>query len=204
MISLTSPVKTRAHGWPAAAKLVALCLATLGLFFIQNLWAHLAILVLVLALYAAPGWQFLRGGLAKLWMLWPFVLIVALFHLIDGSVIPGLVILLRLVSAVALANLVTMTTRLSDMISVVHWLAAPLRRFGIASRPLEIAIALVIRMTPVLLAKGRALDDAWRARSPRRANWRIILPFTLLALDDADQISDALRARGGLLSTEDT
>ena len=32
MISLTSPVETRAHGWPAGAKLGALCLATLLLF----------------------------------------------------------------------------------------------------------------------------------------------------------------------------
>ena len=86
---------------------------------------------------------------------------------------------------------------------MVHWLCTPLRALGLSTRPLEIAIALVIRMTPVLLTKGRALSDAWRARSPRRANWRIILPFTLLALDDADHISDALRARGGLVSKED-
>ena len=203
MISLTSPVRTRAHDWPAGAKLAALCGATLGLFFIENLTAHLVILAGVLALYAAPGRVFLRNGLRQLWMLWPFVLVVALYHLIDGSVGQGAVILLRLVSAVALANLVTMTTRLSDMIAVVHWLCTPLRALGLSTRPLEIAIALVIRMTPVLLTKGRALSDVWRARSPRRANWRIILPFTLLALDDADHISDALRARGGLVSKED-
>ncbi len=203
MISLTSPVRTRAHDWPAGAKLAALCGATLALFFIQGLAAHLAILAAVLALYALPGRAFLRSGLGALRMLWPFVLVVALYHLIDGSPAQGAVIVLRLVSAVALANLVTMTTRLSEMIAVVHWLAAPLRALGLGTRPLEIAIALVIRITPVLLGKGQALADAWRARSPRRATWRIILPFTLLALDDADHISDALRARGGLVSTED-
>lgn len=204
MISLTSPVRTRAHDWPAGAKLAALCAATLGLFFIQSLVAHLVILAGVLLLYALPGRAFLRGGLGALRMLWPFVLVVALYHLIDGSAEQGAVIVLRLISAVALANLVTMTTRLTDMIAVVHWLCTPLRALGVSTRPLEIAIALVIRMTPVLLDKGRALTDAWRARSPRRATWRLILPFTLLALDDADHISDALRARGGLVSKEDT
>ena len=44
------------------------------------------------------------------------------------------------VSAVALANLVTMTTRLSDMIAVVHRLTAPLRVLGLPSRALELAI----------------------------------------------------------------
>ena len=43
MISLTSPVRTRAHDWPAGAKLAALCGATLGLFFIENLTAHLVL-----------------------------------------------------------------------------------------------------------------------------------------------------------------
>ncbi|WP_323763726.1 energy-coupling factor transporter transmembrane component T [Marinovum sp.] len=203
MISLTSPVRTRAHDWPAGVKLAALCGATLALFFIDSLAAHLAILAGVLALYALPGRAFLRGGLAALRMLWPFVLVVALYHLIDGSAAEGAVIVLRLVSAVALANLVTMTTRLTDMIAVIHWLCTPLRALGVSTRPLEIAIALVIRLTPVLLVKGRELNDAWLARSPRRATWRIILPFTLLALDDADHISDALRARGGLVSTEE-
>ena len=126
-----------------------------------------------------------------------------LFHLVDGSVLAGAVIIMRLITAVALANLVTMTTRLTDMIAVVHWLGAPLRRMGLRTRPLEVAMALVIRMTPVLLDKGTALTQSWRARSPRRPNWRIVLPFTLLALDDADHISDALRARGGLVTPED-
>lgn len=203
MISLTSPVRTRVHDWPARVKLAGLCLATLGLFFITDPLVHLAMLAAVLALYAAPGGAFLRAGLRSLWMLWPFVLVVAVFDLIDGSAAQGAVIAMRLVTAVALANLVTMTTRLTDMIAVVRWLTSPLRRLGLNTRALEIAMALVIRMTPVLLKKGAALTESWRARSPRRPNWRIVLPFTLLALDDADHISDALRARGGLVSPED-
>ena len=203
MISLTSPIKTRAHDWSAGAKLAALCVTTLGLFFVTDLSAQLAIFAAVLGLYAVPGLVFLRAGVAKLKVLWPFILVVVIFHLIDGSHEKGAVIVLRLMSAVALANLVTMTTRLSDMIAVVHRVTTPLRALGLNTRALEIAIALVIRITPVLLGKGTALADAWRARSPRRPNWRIVLPFTLLALDDAEHISDALRARGGLVSMED-
>lgn len=203
MISLTSPVRTRAHDWPAGAKLAALSVATLGLFFVESLGLQLLIAAGVLVLYALPGWVFLRDGLGKLRMLWPFLLILLVYHLIDGSLYAGAVVLLRLLSAVALANLVTMTTRLSDMIAVVHWLCTPLRALGVSTRPLEIAIALVIRMTPVLFSRARTLIDAWRARSPRRPNWRILLPLTLAALDDADHISDALRARGGLVSMED-
>ncbi|MFS4437785.1 energy-coupling factor transporter transmembrane component T family protein [Paracoccaceae bacterium GXU_MW_L88] len=198
MISLTSPVEIWAHRLPAGAKLAALCAATLGLFFIQNLPLLALILLAILGLYASGGHLFLRSGLRQLLVLWPFLLIIAIWHLWTGAISEGAVILLRILSAVALANFVTMTTRLSDMMDVLHVLTRPLARFGLNPKALELAVALVIRMTPVLAEKGGRLNEAWRARSPRRAGWRIVLPFAVLALDDADHVAEALRARGGI------
>ncbi|UWR22815.1 energy-coupling factor transporter transmembrane protein EcfT [Sulfitobacter sp. S190] len=198
MISLTSPVRTRAHGWPAGAKLAALCVATVALFAWSSLWVQGAVALLVLCIYAAPGPVFLRYGLRRLWPLWPFVVILLGYHLWIGSPETGAVIALRMVSAVALANLVTMTTGLTQMMGVVSWMLAPTRRLGIGTRAIELAVALVVRFTPVLADKGRGLTQAWQARAARRPGWRIVVPFLVLALDDADHVADALRARGGL------
>ena len=198
MISLTSPVETRAHGWPAGAKLGALCAATLLLFGIVDLVWQIAFCAGMLLLYALPGRAFLKGGLGRLRMLWPFVALILLWHILTSDAEAGLVIVLRMVTAVGLANLVTMTTKLSDMMAVVRWLATPLRRFGVRTRSLELAVALVVRFTPVLAANGQMLSLAWRARSRRRAGWRIVMPFTVLAIDDAEHVAEALRARGGL------
>ncbi|MDE1063312.1 MAG: energy-coupling factor transporter transmembrane component T [Pseudomonadales bacterium] len=202
MISLTSPVETKAHHWSAGLKLAALCLSTLVLFSIDSLVIKSAFLAFVITLYALPGPIFMRYGLLKLRILWPFILIVFLWHLWIQELLQGVAIIIRMICAVALANLVTMTTKLSDMIDVVHFLTQPLQRFGLNPRVLELSIALVIRMTPVLLNKGENLGMAWKARSTRRSSWKIILPFTLIALDDADQVAEALRARGGLTNPE--
>ena len=202
MISLTSPVETKAHHWNAGLKLGALCLSTLVLFSIDSLVIKSAFLAFVITLYALPGPIFMRYGLLKLRILWPFILIVFLWHLWIQELLQGVAIIIRMICAVALANLVTMTTKLSDMIDVVHFLTQPLQRFGLNPRVLELSIALVIRMTPVLLNKGENLGMAWKARSTRRSSWKIILPFTLIALDDADQVAEALRARGGLTNPE--
>ena len=202
MISLTSPVETKAHHWSAGLKLAALCLSTLVLFSIDSLVIKSAFLAFVITLYALPGPIFMRYGLLKLRILWPFILIVFLWHLWIQELLQGSAIIIRMICAVALANLVTMTTKLSDMIDVVHFLTQPLQRFGLNPRVLELSIALVIRMTPVLLNKGENLGMAWKARSTRRSSWKIILPFTLIALDDADQVAEALRARGGLTNPE--
>jgi len=198
MISLTSPVKTRAHGWPAGAKLLALCVASVVLFAAAGLTFQLTAAAVVLCLYALPGRVFLRHGLRRIWPLWPFVVVLLVWHAFTGAWVAGAVIVLRMLTAVALANLVTMTTSLQAMMNVVSWLLRPFARFGVNVRAIELAAAMVIRFTPVLGEKGKALALAWRARSRRPAGWRVILPFMVLALDDADHVSEALRARGGI------
>ncbi len=204
MISLNSPVETRAHHWRAGVKLSALCLSTLVLFFIHNLIFHGVFFAVVLLLYALPGKTFFCFGWRQLKILWPFVVLLAIWHLVTHEYQQGGIIIFRLLSSVALANLVTMTTRLTDMIDVVHFVTRPLQRFGVNTKALELAMALVIRMTPVLIGKGQSLSYAWRARSTRRSGWRIILPFTVLALDDADNVAQALRARGGLTADDNS
>ncbi len=197
MISLTSPVDTRAHSLPAGGKLLALCLASVALFAVRDVWVHLMAALSVLALYALPGRIFFVHGVRRLWPLWPFVAVILAWHVATGATQDGLLICLRMLSAVGLANLVTMTTSLSEMMAVLRRLLRPFGWLGVNLRAIELAAAMVIRFTPVLALKGSALTMAWRARSRRRAGWRVIVPFMVLALDDADHVAEALRARGG-------
>lgn len=197
MLTLTSPVETSLHRLPAAAKLAALCLFTVLLFRLDSPVPLAVALVAVAALHAAFGRLFASHALGLLLPLWPFVLVIALWHLWLHDMSRGATILLRLVAAVAAANLVTMTTRLSDMIAIVERLAAPLGRIGLSPRNLALAIALVIRFLPVLSHRMGQITEALRARSPRRAGYRVLVPATLAALDDADHVAEALRARGG-------
>ena len=131
----------------------------------------------------------------------PFVGALLAWHLLTGDAARGAVITLRMVTLIALANLVTMTTALSAMVELVRTMTAPLRRLGLPTHLLETAIPLVIRFTPVLIARAEGLAEAWRARSFRRPGWRLLLPLMLGALDDADHVSEALRARGGVLGS---
>lgn len=198
MISLTSPVRTRAHGWPAWVKLAALCLVTAALFMVDNLWVLAGAAAGMCALYALPGRVFLWAGLKALWRLWPFILIFFVWAVFQGRLYDGAVITLRMITTVGLANLVTMTTILTDMMALLAKLTAPLARIGIRPRPIELALALAIRFIPEITRKGSLVAQSWRARSPRRVGWRIVLPLALLALDDADHVAEALRARGGV------
>ena len=197
MLTLTSPRETPLHGWPAGAKLVGLCLFTLALFQLSApLW--LAGVAVALALgHLALGRDIAAAALRLLRPLWPFALIVAVWHLALGDPAGGAVILLRMGIAVAAANLVTMTTRLSDMLAVLMRLLSPLSRLGLPGDRIALAVALVIRFIPVLADRIVLVRAAWSARSPRPPSWRIVVPAALAALDEAEHVAEALRARGG-------
>jgi biotin transport system permease protein len=196
MLTLTSPVETWAHRLPAGAKLLALALATTGLFLLTSPFALTCAALAAVALYLTGGGRFARTGARHLWPLWPFVAVVGLWHLWTADLSGGAAILLRMVTAVALANFVTMTTRLSDMLAVFEHLARPLSPL-LPPRRLALAFALVIRFIPVMLDRMAQIEASWRARAPRRPRWRVLVPAVLAALDDADRVAEALRARGG-------
>jgi biotin transport system permease protein len=197
MLALTSPVQTPFHRLPAGGKLAALAAFTVLLFQLNSPIALALALGLIAALHMPGGWPFATHALRLLRPLWPFALVLTLWHLWTNDPRGGAIVLLRLTTALAAANLVTMTTRLSDMIAVVERVASPLARLGLPPRTLALAIALTIRFLPVLSDRLTRIAEAWRARSSRRPAWRILTPATLATLDDADQVAEALRARGG-------
>lgn len=197
MLTLTSAHKTWAHPLPAGAKLLALAGVTAGLFALQTPLSLGVAALAVAGLLASGGPAFARESLAMLRPLLPFVVIIALWHLITRDPSGGAVILLRMAAAVAAANFVTMTTRLSDMLAAMECALRPLQALGLKPKPFAIALALVIRFIPVMLTRFDTLSAAFRARSPRRPGWRILMPATLSALDDAERVAEALRARGG-------
>jgi biotin transport system permease protein len=197
MLTLTCPIETPLHRIPPGPKLLVLAGVSVVLFRLDGTPLAVACAA-VAALYLAFGWRFARYGAVLLRTLWPFLLVLGLWHGWTGDWHAGAVLAGRMLAAVALANLVTMTSRLADMIALVERIAAPLARLGLSPRVLAVAMGLVIRFTPVLMDKAALLGQAWRARSAARVNGRIVLPVALIALDDADRVAEAIRARGGL------
>lgn len=200
MLTLTHPRKTPAHHLPAGLKLALLAGASVLIFRLPPLGLGAAAIALI-GLYAALGRDLLQAGLRGIWPLWPFVLILGLWHGYLGEYATGGYLIARMLLAVGAANLVTLTTPISSMIEVIARLLRPLRPLGINPQAVALAMALVIRFAPVLLEKQRGLALAWRARSAKRPGWRVALPLTLAALDEADHVAEALRARGGVTAS---
>ena len=198
MLALTLERPTWAHRLPAGLKLAVVALAVLLALPVTDPRLIAALLAAVGGLYASLGAQAMRQGLRLMRPLALVLAIIMAWHLALGEGRLGLLVCLRILALVGLANLVTLTTRLDDLMAVVDWLLAPLARLGLPTGRVALAVALVIRQIPALTARAEALRQAWRARATRRPGPQLALPLVLSALDDAEQVAEALRARGGL------
>ncbi|WP_186415059.1 energy-coupling factor transporter transmembrane protein EcfT [Pannonibacter sp. P2PFMT1] len=196
MISLYLPGTSLLHRLPAGVKLIGLAAASLMFFPVDSPVVLAAGGCAVLAVYAALG----RTALKQLSLLRPllplFAVLLAL-HWLSGSLMGGVIVLLRLLLLVMLANLVTMTTRMDDMLEAISPLFRPLAFFGVSPRRPALAVTLVLRFLPVLLALSAAQREAYQARTGKRSSWRLLAPFALQALAMADHVGEALVARGG-------
>lgn len=203
MLSFESPVQTVWHGVPVIWKLLVVLVCTLLLFIHDSVWMQVFALIVCGILYVIGGREFFMAGVQRLSFIWPFLVVILIWHVLTHTAMQGLMISLRLIAILGISNLMTMTTRLSDLLGLIHKGLTPFRRLGLNTRPVEIAVALVVRFTPTFISKGTALRDAWKMRSRKKPGWRIVFPLSLAAIDDAEQVADALKARGGILQQRD-
>lgn len=178
---------------PAGVKLAALAGLGAGLVFVDRVDLLAGAFAVALGLaWAVGGWALLRA-------LRPVALMLAVVfaaHAALGDWWLGLAVVLRIGALLLLASTVSAATGISEMLAVLDRLLAPLRWCGVPTRPVGVACLLTLRFAPMLGQRWQGLAAAWRARSPRRARWRIVVPFVISALDDADGTADALAARG--------
>lgn len=183
------------HRIPAGTKLLFLLIAG-TLFFAQDQWwIFVSALGAVFTVYAILGSQALKRLLHLRALLPLLILIYALQWYVAGhnqaAVSAG-----RLLLMITLADLVTMTTPMQAMLDSISPVFRPLERFGLSSRKLSLAIALVIRFIPVLFEVWARRREAWQARTSRRPSLMLIKLFLLDTLRMADHVAEALDARG--------
>lgn len=196
MISLYLSKRSWLHGLPAGVKLLALAGITLALLPITEPFEMAGALGAVLLVYAS-----LPAAWGVTWRLFrPLLLLMAVILALyywSGQPEAGALVMLRILTLVLLANLVTLTTRVDQMMAALLPLFRPLAYVGLSPRRLSLMVALAIRFVPLLFERFSDLAEAWRARSPRRPSWRLVAPFAVRTLLMSEQVAEALAARGG-------
>ncbi|PRB15644.1 energy-coupling factor transporter transmembrane protein EcfT [Microbacterium sp. MYb62] len=195
MISLYLPGTGVLHRAPAGVKLAMLAIGALVLSLYPHDPVSIAVaLIVVLGLYRVDGLPF-RVPLAEIWRLRWIVLVLAAALLIFVSPTAAWINTGRVVAVLLLAGLLTLTTRMSDLLAVLQRLVNPLRRLGLDPQAVALAISLTLTTIPVIAGFAEQVREAERARGVR-LGVRSVLPPLVLALRHADDVGDALAARG--------
>ena len=203
MFTNVSSVGTKLDKISVQRKIIVTCSAAAILFFIKNPIVMFSIFAALLLIYfMVGGLKFLRLGIYQLKVTVPFVIILAFWHLYLDQLDRGMALIFRLISAFLIANLFLLTSKIHDIILAIQKYSVYLKILGINSHAVSITIGLFIRSIPILKQRAKNLMLAQSARSTKRSFWRISVPLAISILDDADHVSEALRARGGIRKKE--
>lgn len=177
-------------------------------------WKLLGVLVLTTALVAIP--RPVAVGVAALGvvavaltsglglrtlgsLVWPLrwiVLILTPFQVWTAGWERAVVVVGGLVVAIAAAGIVTLTTRVADMMDTIVAVLRPFERLGIDSDRVGLAMALALRSIPVIHRTMGECSEARRARGLERSPRALLVPFVVRTVRHAERVGEALVARG--------
>jgi biotin transport system permease protein len=196
MLSLYVPGTTPVHRAPAGLKLAVLALLGLALFATARLVLVATALVLVLA--AGLLWARLpsRALTSQVRAVWIWLVALFGFHLLVTGPLVGAVAVLRLLTLVLAAAVVTATTRMTALVAVIEWLTSPLRVFGVRPARIGLVIAMTLRFIPLVSDRAARIREAQAARGAHRMRPAMVVPLLVQVLRMATTVGEALDARG--------
>lgn len=195
MIALYRPGSSFLHRAHAAAKTVGLVLTALGISLAPRTLLVAAIaLALVVIGYIAAGFG-PRVLLGQLWLARWVVVVMVATQVLFVPPVETAASTAKVLALVLVAALLTLTTRSEDLLAALERALAPLRRIRIDPARIALVLSLTIALIPVIASFARRIREAQRARGVR-LGYRAVVPLLVLSLRHADQVADALSARG--------
>jgi len=194
-IGLYRPGTSLLHRLPAGVKVETLVVAGVFSILVRTPAQTAGAMAVVLVAYVAGRiplrvlWQTVRP---VLWVLVP----VAVFQVMVVGWERAVVIVGVVVTLVLLAGLVTLTTRTSDLVEVVVRWSRHVRFLGANPERIGLMLNLAIRGVPLVVELAEEVRDAQHARGKAVSPRAFAVPLIVGALRRAEEIGDALAARG--------
>lgn len=195
MISLYRPGTGFLHRLSATSKLIGLMVISLVVAIMPHtVWSISAVGIAVIVIYFTSG---VGLGLLfrQVWQLKWLIAMLAAFLWIFSSAEAAWINTVRVIAILTLAGVVTATTRMEDLLDVLRRALTPFARWGVNPDAVALTISLTLTMVPVVAGFLDVLREAQRARGVRLGP-RVVVPLLVMAMRHADDVGDALVARG--------
>lgn len=201
MLSLYRPGTGLFYRISAGSKVLLLALAVTGLSLLPSTWQAAGIAALsvfvgfIVAGLPNVSWG-VRAGVRMLVDLKWLLLIILIGQLLFTPLEAAIASTVRIVAAVALAGLLTLTTKTADLLSFTEWALTPLRWVRIDPARVALMLSVALSAIPALMNSATQVREAQRARGSRGNLGHFTLAFLIVSLKHADEVGEALAARG--------
>ncbi|WBU38782.1 energy-coupling factor transporter transmembrane component T family protein [Homoserinibacter sp. YIM 151385] len=196
MLSLFRPGTGPLHRAPAGVKLLLTALVVLALSLLPATWWAIAVCAAAVLLafgLGRLGWRTLGE---RLWSTRWVAAITAVGQLVFLGPAPAAANTARVVAILVLASLLALTTPAQELLATLERGLAPLRRLGADPARASLLVMTTIHTVAVLGRLAASVREAQRARGARAGIRTFAVPFLVLAFRHADELGDALAARG--------
>jgi len=184
------------HRISPRAKIFALFLLGFVLFLSNNLLLLAVVMLLTVLIYRSVGMP-LKESAGRLKPIFLTIAFVAFVTLIVNPWHQAFATLLRLTGLMLFAAAVTATTTIAQFMDEITTLVRPLERTGwVRADDVGLAVGLVLRFVPEIIARYHAISEAHAARGLKLRPTTILTPLIILTLRDADNVAAAIDARG--------
>jgi len=193
-LGLYQPGQSILHRISAGWKLILLLVGITAILLLTRPWQFAVAAVVVAGIFLLARIP-PRVAIAQLWPMRWFIAMVGVFQLIFAGWERAVIVCGSLLLAVAIAAVVTLTTRVTAMLDVFGRLLRPFHRWVDADRA-GLLLALTIRCIPLMVGIIRDVSEARKARGAGFSLRALAAPAVVRALRSADAMGDALIARG--------
>ncbi len=195
LLGIHVPGTTVWHRLSTGPKYVVFLLVTVPAMLVDGAAVVLGLLAVSLALVAST-----RAPIRLAWGL-PSGLVVLLallggYHALTGHAEVGVRVVGTILTALYASRLLLITTPMPDLIDALVGFVRPLRHVGLDPERFGLAVAIMVRSVPHLVASFGDVQQAARARGLERNPLALITPVVVQAVAYARSTGDALAARG--------
>lgn len=193
--SLYLPGNTWLHRVRAGLKLAVLAIGSTAL-----MWVHSPSLLLVACALVCLSVRWAGASLQQVWqqlrpLVW-LLFVLGGLSVWSHGVLQAFEMILRLLTLVLAALVVSMTTPLTQMMQVVAWLLKPFQRLGwVDADKVALGFGLTMRLIPELGVQWQEIREAQLARGLTPSPLTMGVPMLLRTLRRADEIAEAIDAR---------
>ncbi len=224
------PLDSPIHKMDPRAKIIAMIVMLIAVFMPAGWlgYAIIATILIIVVKMAKLNFKFIINAFKPMIFMMCFLLVVNILSikeglmLIDlgfiqiysGAILQTLYIVVRLALMVMITTVLTVTTKPLDLTLGIEYLLTPLKRFHVPAHEIAMMISIALRFIPTIIEetmrimnsqKSRGVDfEEGKLKEKISAIVSLIVPLFSVAFQRADELANAMEARGYVPSAKRT